>query len=88
MGPLARGLWLSPQRLRGDKAVEVKRVFARKHVVHGATELVCEDRERLGFAVLVFELGTIRFPRLTLADKKYGGFGKRPAQMHVANLFA
>ena len=44
--------------------------------------------ERFGFAVFVFEFGEIRFPRLTLAEEEDGGFGKGPAQMDVADLFA
>ena len=57
-------------------------------VVHGASELVREYRERFGFAVFVFQFRKIFFPRLTLPDEEDRGFGKRPAQMHVADLFA
>ena len=88
MSQLGDGLCLSPQRLRGHKAVESKRVFPREHVIHGAPQLVGEHSERFGFAVFVFEFGKIRFPRLTLADEEHGGFGKGPAQMNIANLFA
>ena len=88
VGQLGRGLPRSPQWLRGDKALEVKCLFPREHVVHGAAQLVGEHGERFGFAVLVFEFGEVHFPWLTLADKEHGGFGKGPAQMHVADLFA
>ena len=88
MGQLGGGLRLSPQRLRGDKALEVKRLFPREHVIHGPAQLVGEHGQRFGFAVFVFEFGKILFPRLTLADEEDGGFGKGPAQMHVADLFA
>src|SRR6185369_4163767 len=82
------GLWLSPQGLRGHKALKIKRVFPREHVIHGATQLMRKYRERFGFAVFVFEFGKVRFPRLTLADEEHGGFGKSPAEMDVADLFA
>ena len=78
VGQLDGGLGLSPQRLRSDKALEVKRLFPRKHVVHGAAQLVREHGQRFGFAVFVFEFRKIRFPRLTLADEEHGSFGKRP----------
>ena len=83
---LGRGLCLSPQRLRGHKTIEIKRVFPREHGVHGPAQLVGEDRERFGFAVCVFEFSKIFFPRLALTDKEDRGFGKGPAQMDVANL--
>ena len=88
VGQLDRGLRLSPQRLRGHKALEIKRLFPREHVIHGAAQLVGEHGERFGFAVFVFEFRKILFPGLTLADEEDGGFGKGPAQMHVADLFA
>ncbi len=62
VGQLDGGLGLSPQRLRGDKALEVKRVFPREHVVHGPAQLVGEHGERFGFAVFVFEFRKILFP--------------------------
>ena len=79
MGQLEDRLPLSPQRLRSDKAREVKRVFPREQVIHGAAQLVGEYGQRFGFAVLMFEFGKIRFPRLTLADEEHGGFGKGSA---------
>ena len=88
VGQLDHGLRLSPQRLRGHKALEIKGLFPREQVIHGAPQLRCKYRERFGFAVFVFEFGKIRFPRLTLADEEHGGFGKRPAEMDVADLFA
>ena len=67
VGQLDRGLCLSPQRLRGDKAIEIKRLFPREHVVHGAGELVGQHGERFGFAVFVFEFGKVLLPWLALA---------------------
>ncbi len=72
-------LGLSPQRLRSHKALQIKRLFPREHVIHGATQLVREYGERFGFAVFVFEFGKIFFSWLTLADKQHSGFGKGPA---------
>ena len=63
-------------------------MFSREHVIHGPAQLVREDSERFGFAVFVFEFGKILFPGLALADEEDRGFGKGPAQMHVADLFA
>ena len=68
VGQLDRRLGLSPQRLRGDKALQIKPLFPREQVIHGPAQLVGEDRERFGFAVLVFKCGEIRLPRLTLPD--------------------
>ena len=67
IGQLDRGLRLSPQRLRGDKAREIKCLFSRAHGVPGPRQFVREHGERLGFAVLAFECGAIRFPQLVLA---------------------
>ena len=87
-GQLDNRLCLSPQRLRSHKAVEIKRLCPREQVIHGPAQLVGENSQRLSFAVLVFEFGKIFFARLTLPDKEDRGFGKGPAQMHVADLFA
>ena len=48
------GLHFSPQGLRSDKAIEIKRVFPREHVVHRPAQLVREYGQRFGFAVFVF----------------------------------
>ena len=66
VGQLGGRLRLSPQRLRGNKAMEVKRLFPREHVVHGARQLVPEYRQGFGFAVFVFEFREIFFPQLVL----------------------
>ena len=78
-GQLDGRLGLSPQRLRGDKALQIKRLFPREHVVHGAAQLMGEDGERFGFAVFMFQFRKILFPRLILADEQHRGFGKGPA---------
>ena len=63
-------------------------LFPREQVIHSPAQLVAEYGQRCGFAVLVFEGGKIVFSRLALPEKEHGGFGKRPAQMDVADLFA
>jgi hypothetical protein len=68
--------------------LEVKRLFPCEQEIHGAAHLMGEHGERLRFAGGVFQFRKIFFPRLTLPDKKDRGFGKRPASMHVADLFA
>ena len=55
VGQLDRRLCLSPQRLRGDKALKIKRLFPREHVIHGPAQLMGEYGQRFGFAVFVFE---------------------------------
>ncbi len=79
MSQLDHRLCLSPQRLRSHKAVEIKCLFPREHVIHGAAQLVGEYGQRFGFAVFVFEFSKIFFPGLTLADEEDSGFGKGPA---------
>ena len=86
IGQLDRGLWLSPQRLRGSKAVEVKRLFPREHVVHRTAQLVREYGERLRFAMFVFQFREVLFAGLIVAQEQDRRFRKRPAQMHVADL--
>jgi hypothetical protein len=66
VGQLGGRLYLSPQRLRRDKALEVKRLFPREHVVHGARQLVAEDRQGFGFAVCVFEFRKIFLTKMIL----------------------
>jgi len=48
-GPVDRGLRLSPQRLRGQQAIEVKGLFPREHVSTRPAQLVREYGERFGF---------------------------------------
>lgn len=55
VGQLGGRLYLSPQRLRRNKALEVKRLFPREHVIHGTRKLVPEDCQGFGFAVFVFQ---------------------------------
>ena len=67
VGQLDGRLGLSSQRLRRNKVLEVKGLFPREHVVHGARQLVPEYRQGLGFAVFAFQFGKIFFARLVLA---------------------
>ena len=54
VGQLGRRLHLSPQRLRGHKASEIKRWFPREQVVHSTGQLVREYGQGFGFAGFVF----------------------------------
>ena len=67
VGQLDRGLCLSPQRLRSHKAIEIKHLFPREHVVHRTAELVGEHRERFSFAVFTFQFRKILFAGLIVA---------------------
>jgi len=87
VGQLDYGLHLSPQRLRSHKALEVKRLFPREHVIHRPAQLVREYGQRCGCAVFLCQLRKIFFARLLLASAQYRRCGTRPAQMHIANLF-
>ena len=66
VGQLGGRLPLSSQWLRRNKALEVKRLFPREHLIHGARELMPEDGEGFRFAMFVFEFREIRFPQLVL----------------------
>ena len=79
VGQLDDRLGLSPQRVPGHKAIEIKRLFPRAHGIHGAAQLMGEHGQGYGFAVLALEFGAILFAGLTLAEEEHGGFGKRPA---------
>jgi len=66
IGQLDDRLRLSPQRLRGHKAIEIKRVFPREPGVPGAAELVRQHGERFGFAVFTFQFGKVLLARLVV----------------------
>lgn len=88
VGQLGSRLRLSPQRLRGNKALQIKPLFPREHGVHGAGQLVPEYRQGLGFAVVVFQFRKIFLAELILPQEENCRFRKGPAPMHVADLFA
>jgi hypothetical protein len=56
MSQLDRGLCLSPQWLRGHKAIEIKRLFPREHVIHGSTQLMGERGQGLALPCLCSSL--------------------------------
>jgi hypothetical protein len=66
VGQLGGRLPLSPQRLRSNKALEVKRLFPRAQVLHSARQLVPEDRQGFGFAVFRCEVRERLFSQLVL----------------------
>ena len=67
IGQLGGGLRLSPQRLRGDKTIEIKGLFPREHVIHGPAQLVREYGQRFGFAMFVFQFRKILLAGLIVA---------------------
>ena len=67
VGPLDGRLRLSPQWLRGHKAIERKRLLPRKHVLPGARQLMRQHGERCGFAVFVFQFDAVVFAWLSVA---------------------
>ena len=87
VGQLGDRLPRSPQRVRGDKALGIKRLVPREQVIHGAGELVGEHGQRFGFAMFMFEFHKIRFPRLALPNEEDCRCGTGPAQRDGADLF-
>src|SRR3990170_2031990 len=75
-----------PLRLR--EALDVERLVASEHEVDGASELVCEDRERFGLGVLAFEAAEQRLALRALGHEQHGGFREGPLQVGVADLGA
>jgi hypothetical protein len=84
LSQLGGRLYLSPQRVRGDKACEGRRWFPREHGVHRAAQLVGEHGQGFGFAVFAFECGEIRFPRLALAEEEHGGFAELKGRVRAS----
>jgi hypothetical protein len=62
VGQLGGRLYLSPQGLRGNKAREIKRLFPREHVVHGARQLMREHGEGFALAMFAFQFSKVFFP--------------------------
>ena len=79
VGQLDRGLCLSPQGLRSDKASEIKRLLPREHVVHRPAQLVREYGQRFSFAVFVCQFRKILLAGLVVAQEQDRRFRKRPA---------
>jgi len=57
----------SPQRLRGHKALPVKGLCPREHIIHGPRQLVGQHGERFALAMFAFQLGEILFAGVVLA---------------------
>jgi len=67
VGQLDGRLRLSPQGLRGDEALEIKRLFPRQQVIHGPRQFMREHGERLRLAVFMFPCRQIFLAELVLA---------------------
>jgi hypothetical protein len=83
---------LGTERWRGgagavDELVGVEGVGAVEHVVQGARELMGEDGERLGLAVLAGEASDVSVGGGVLPQAQRGSFGEGPLQVGVTDLF-
>ena len=58
------------QFLETEELLLVKSLLVFKHEISGSTELVGEDREGLGFAVLMGKPLEILFPRLVALEEE------------------
>src|SRR5512147_579731 len=75
-----------PLRLR--EALQIERLVPGEHVVDGSSELVREDRERLGLAVLALVAREERLAGLALGHEEHGSLREGPLQVDVADLGA
>jgi hypothetical protein len=69
--------------LRRGEALWVKRLLAGEHVVDGPSELVSEDGQRLGLAVLALEALEDGAALFGLGDEEDGRFGEGPLEVGV-----
>ena len=65
-----------------------KACFRVEHEVDGPSELVGQDRERLGLAVLALEPGEELLALGVVAQEEDGGLGEGPLEVDVADLGA
>jgi len=65
----------------------VKSLLVLEHEIDGTAELVGEDRERLGFAVLMSKSLEILFGRFIALEEEDGGLGEGPFEVGVTDLF-
>ena len=75
-----------PSRLH--ESLQVEGLVALEHVVDGPAELVGEDREGLGLAVLPLEALAVLHSFCVVAQEEDGRFGEGPLQVGVADLAA
>ncbi len=74
--------------LTGEELVHIEGPLSLEHDVDGAAELLGEDGQRLGLAVLVDE-SLMEFLAIGVgAQEQAGGLAEGPSQMDVANFVA
>ena len=64
----------------------VKSLLVLEHEIDGTAELVGEDRERLGFAVLMSKSLEILFGRFIALEEEDGGLGEGPFEVDVPDF--
>jgi hypothetical protein len=73
--------------LETEELFLVKGLLVFEHEIDGTAELVGEDREGLGLAVLTGQPLEILFPGLIALEEKDGSLGEGPLEMSVTDLF-
>jgi hypothetical protein len=76
------------QCLETEELFLVKSLLVLEHEINGSPELVGEDRERLGFAVLMGKPLEILFSRLVALEEEDRCLGEGPLEVSVTDLFA
>ena len=75
------------QCLETEELFLVKSLLVFEHEIDGSPELVGEDREGLGFAVLMGKSLEILFRRLIALEEKDRCLGEGPLEVSVTDLF-
>jgi len=75
------------QTLETEELFLVKSLLVFKHEIDGPSELMGEDREGFGFAVLTGKPLEILFPGLVTLEEKDRCLGESPLEMSVTDLF-
>src|SRR4030042_4272889 len=82
------GRLIHPLRsLENEELFLVKSLLVFKHEIDGTPELVGEDREGLGFAVLTGKPLEILFGRFVALEEKHRCLGEDPLKVSVTDLF-
>ena len=75
------------QYLETEELFLVKRLLVFEHEIGGPPELMGEDREGLGFAVLTGKSLEILFAGLVAFEEKHCSLGESPFEVGIADLF-
>ncbi len=76
------------QNLETEELFLVKSLLVFKHEIDGTPELMGEDREGLGFAVLTGKPLEILFGRFVALEEKHRCLGEGPLKVSVTDFFA